>query len=179
MILADLVALIGNWEVARWVSLVPHPYSEADGREWIAQVRQDHATGRPRRFAIALKETGRLIGGVGLAGSAGGEGEEPALGYRLGRPYWGNRYGRSVRDAALLPWYGGDRAGLQRTYQGRKLLRVVGGEDAVTALATAEATDELSYVSTAGGAFLERLEGRELPGVAALTAVAANSPRTR
>jgi hypothetical protein len=29
--LADLVALINNWEVARWVSSVPHPYSEATG----------------------------------------------------------------------------------------------------------------------------------------------------
>ena len=63
--LAELVALIGNWEVARWVSSVPYPYSEADGREWIANVRQDHATARPRRFAIALKETDRIIGGRG------------------------------------------------------------------------------------------------------------------
>ena len=53
--LADLVTLIGNWEVARWVSSVPYPYSEADGHEWIATVRRDHATGRPRRFAIASK----------------------------------------------------------------------------------------------------------------------------
>jgi hypothetical protein len=39
--LADLVALIGNWEVVRWVSTVPHRYTEADGREWIARVQQD------------------------------------------------------------------------------------------------------------------------------------------
>jgi phosphoglycerate kinase len=54
-----------------------------------------------------------------------------------------------------------------------KLLSVAGGGDTVAALAAAGVTDELSYVSTAGGAFLEWLEGRELPGVAALAAAAA------
>ncbi len=53
-----------------------------------------------------------------------------------------------------------------------RLLSVAGGGDTVAALAQAGVTEELSYVSTAGGAFLEWLEGRELPGVAALTAVA-------
>jgi phosphoglycerate kinase len=48
------------------------------------------------------------------------------------------------------------------------LLSVAGGGDTVAALAAAKVTEELSYVSTAGGAFLEWLEGRELPGVAAL-----------
>jgi len=51
-----------------------------------------------------------------------------------------------------------------------RLLSVAGGGDTVAALAAAGVTDELSYVSTAGGAFLEWLEGRELPGVAALAA---------
>jgi phosphoglycerate kinase len=50
----------------------------------------------------------------------------------------------------------------------RKLLSVAGGGDTVAALAAAGVEDKLSYVSTAGGAFLEWLEGRELPGVAAL-----------
>jgi phosphoglycerate kinase len=49
-----------------------------------------------------------------------------------------------------------------------KLLSVAGGGDTVAALAHAGVVDELSYVSTAGGAFLEWLEGRTLPGVAAL-----------
>ena len=87
--LAELVALIGNWEVARWVSSVPHPYGEADGREWIAVVQQDHANGRPRRFAIALKATDQIIGGVGLDGSTGDESDEPSLGYWLGQSDWG------------------------------------------------------------------------------------------
>jgi phosphoglycerate kinase len=49
-----------------------------------------------------------------------------------------------------------------------KLLSVAGGGDTVAALASAGVTNQLSYVSTAGGAFLEWLEGRRLPGVEAL-----------
>ena len=49
-----------------------------------------------------------------------------------------------------------------------RLKSVAGGGDTVAALAKAGVIDDLSYVSTAGGAFLEWLEGRELPGVAAL-----------
>ncbi len=52
--------------------------------------------------------------------------------------------------------------------QAGKLLSVAGGGDTVAALAAAGLTEQLSYVSTAGGAFLEWLEGRELPGVVAL-----------
>jgi phosphoglycerate kinase len=47
-------------------------------------------------------------------------------------------------------------------------LSVAGGGDTLAALANAGVSDQFSYVSTAGGAFLEWLEGRELPGVEAL-----------
>jgi phosphoglycerate kinase len=53
------------------------------------------------------------------------------------------------------------------TQQGA-LLSVAGGGDTVSALRHAGVLDRLSYVSTAGGAFLEWLEGKTLPGVAAL-----------
>ncbi|CAM9903330.1 unnamed protein product [Discosporangium mesarthrocarpum] len=49
-----------------------------------------------------------------------------------------------------------------------KLLSVAGGGDTVAALRHAGAIDDFSYVSSAGGAFLEWLEGKTLPGVAAL-----------
>ncbi len=49
-----------------------------------------------------------------------------------------------------------------------RLLSVAGGGDTVAALAHAGVEAKLSYVSTAGGAFLEWLEGKTLPGVAAL-----------
>jgi phosphoglycerate kinase len=51
-----------------------------------------------------------------------------------------------------------------------QLLSVAGGGDTVAALAHAGVEDEFTYVSTAGGAFLEWLEGKQLPGVEALTA---------
>ncbi len=61
------------------------------------------------------------------------------------------------------------RAVAQATKEG-KLLSVAGGGDTVAALAAAGVEHDFSYVSTAGGAFLEWLEGKELPGVEALKA---------
>ncbi|WP_343519811.1 phosphoglycerate kinase [Sphingomonas sp.] len=48
------------------------------------------------------------------------------------------------------------------------LVSVAGGGDTVAALNQAGVADDMSFVSTAGGAFLEWMEGKELPGVAAL-----------
>jgi phosphoglycerate kinase len=48
------------------------------------------------------------------------------------------------------------------------LVSVAGGGDTVAALAHADVTEDFSFVSTAGGAFLEWMEGKELPGVKAL-----------
>ncbi len=55
------------------------------------------------------------------------------------------------------------------TKQG-KLISVAGGGDTIAALENAGVASDFSYISTAGGAFLEWLEGKTLPGVAALNA---------
>lgn len=52
--------------------------------------------------------------------------------------------------------------------QAGKLVSVAGGGDTVAALNQAGAADDFTYISTAGGAFLEWMEGKTLPGVAAL-----------
>jgi phosphoglycerate kinase len=49
-----------------------------------------------------------------------------------------------------------------------KLISVAGGGDTVAALNKAGVSGDFTFISTAGGAFLEWMEGKELPGVAAL-----------
>lgn len=67
-------------------------------------------------------------------------------------------------DAATLA---AARAAAAATKTGR-LISVAGGGDTVAALHAAGVADDFTYVSTAGGAFLEWMEGKTLPGVAAL-----------
>jgi phosphoglycerate kinase len=93
------------------------------------------------------------------------------------------RIGAVFEDANTLVWNGPlgafeippfnaatDAAALlaaKLTRAGR-LLSVAGGGDTVAALNASGAAADFTYVSTAGGAFLEWLEGKKLPGVAAL-----------
>ena len=99
--LPNLVSMAGTWEVASWLSALPFPYTENHGREWIAHVRKAHAAGSPRAFAVALKESGRLIGGAGLDGSSGDGSSEPSLGYWLGLPHRRQGYAREAVGAVV------------------------------------------------------------------------------
>ena len=66
------------------------------------------------------------------------------------------------------PFDRGTTAVAEAAVETEGLLTVAGGGDTAAALARAGALERFGYVSTAGGAFLEWLEGRTLPGVAAL-----------
>jgi phosphoglycerate kinase len=94
-----------------------------------------------------------------------------------------DRIKASINEAATLVWNGPvgafELAGFEhgtmalarhvaeRT-KARKLVSVAGGGDTVAALNAAGVADDFTYVSTAGGAFLEWMEGKALPGVEAL-----------
>jgi phosphoglycerate kinase len=58
--------------------------------------------------------------------------------------------------------------GVARAVAGSGAFSVIGGGDTISAVQQAGVTGKIGYISTAGGAFLEFLEGRVLPGVAAL-----------
>ena len=76
---------------------------------------------------------------------------------------WNGPFG-AFETRALRRGNRGGGPGRGRGDQGRNLLSVAGGGDTVAALAHAGVDDDFSYVSTAGGAFLEWLEGKDLAG---------------
>ena len=56
---------------------------------------------QPRAFAIVVKDTDRLIGGVGLDGSSGDASDEPSLGYWVGVPHRRRGYAREAVAAVI------------------------------------------------------------------------------
>lgn len=90
------------------------------------------------------------------------------------------RFQEALRSARTVVWNGPmgvfenpafatGTVGLARAVVGSSAFTVVGGGDTVAAVHQAGVAEKIGFLSTAGGAFLEFLEGRELPGVAALT----------
>ncbi len=88
-------------------------------------------------------------------------------------------FAEALRDSRTIVWNGPmgvfERApfaagtlGLARAVADAPALSVVGGGDTVAAVLAAGVDERIGYLSTGGGAFLEYLEGRRLPGVAAL-----------
>lgn len=78
----------------------------------------------------------------------------------LGMAEWGNLWGRSTFDMVNYI--------AQRTKAG-KLISIMGGGDSVTATEATNTKQDITYISTGGGAFLEFIEGKNLPGISALS----------
>ena len=117
---------------------------------------RDRAGGRGSRRRMILDVGPATVAALIAAPAAA---EDPGL----------ERPARRLRDAAVRCGHHGARARRWRRPPRRAALRsVAGGGDTVSALRHAGVIDKMSYVSTAGGAFLEWLEGKTLPGVAAL-----------
>ncbi len=92
------------------------------------------------------------------------------------------QFGAALQGAKTVVWNGpmgvfekpafaAGTLGLARAVAGCGAFSVIGGGDTIAAVRQAGVTDRIGYISTGGGAFLEFLEGRTLPGVAALSEV--------
>jgi phosphoglycerate kinase len=89
------------------------------------------------------------------------------------------QFAGAVKGAATIVWNGpmgvfeqapfaAGTLAVARAVAGGDGFSVIGGGDTIAAVHAAGVTEQIGYISTAGGAFLEFLEGRVLPGVAAL-----------
>jgi len=92
-----LVALAGDWEVARFTAFLPHPYAEADARDFITAAAAKRAARREAVFVIERRAESDLIGAVNVAvdGSTG------EVGYWIGRPFWGRGYATEAVSGVL------------------------------------------------------------------------------
>jgi len=77
-----IVSQIGDWEVAKWLSDVPYPYTEQKAEEWLNNINDDD-------LLFSIFRNNSLIGGVGLSLE---EDNDLDLGFWIGRDHWGKGY---------------------------------------------------------------------------------------
>ena len=137
---------------------------------------------RRRGVALVLPVDAIVADGLDSAqGRAVGIREIPAgqMGLDIG-PRTVERFTKALTGARTIVWNGpmgvfertpfaAGTLALARAVAGSQAFTVIGGGDTVAAVTQAGVAEQIGYISTAGGAFLEFLEGRKLPGVEALT----------
>jgi phosphoglycerate kinase len=153
--------------------------------EKVETARRVLESARRRGVTLVLPVDAVVAAGIDAAeGRAVGIREIPPtlMGLDIG-PQSVERFATSLRSARTIVWNGpmgvfekapfaAGTLGLARAVVEGSAFSVVGGGDTVAAVTRAGVAERIGYISTAGGAFLEFLEGRKLPGVEALTEAA-------
>ncbi len=83
--------LLDVWEVARWLTVLPYPYTMRNAEDFYIDMSTAAATGTPQFYAVSLKPDNLLIGGIALHPPRweSAEDGELEIGYWLGKDYWG------------------------------------------------------------------------------------------
>ena len=110
---ADLQKLAGAWEIADTMISIPHPYSLAYAKSWIAGLSHFFRSGTGIDFAIVLRESKELIGSVALR-DIDHENEQAELGFWIGVSWSGAGY--ATEAAREVTRFGFDHLSLNRIY---------------------------------------------------------------
>jgi ribosomal-protein-alanine N-acetyltransferase len=89
-----LMPLIGAREVAATTLRIPHPYTESDAQDFMADTKEELLNGSGLRLGIVVRESDALCGGVGLRIES--DHRRAELGYWIGVPYWGKAMPRKL-----------------------------------------------------------------------------------
>jgi phosphoglycerate kinase len=175
--------LIGGGMAFTFLSALGHDVGRSLlEREQIDTARRVLTAARRRGVPLVLPIDVVVAAGPNSpAGSVVGIREIPAslMGLDIG-PLTVERFAATLKPARTIVWNGplgvfekpgfaAGTLGVARAVAAGSGFSVVGGGDTVAAVNAAGVADRIGYISTAGGAFLEFLEGRSLPGVQALT----------
>ena len=104
--------LAGAREVAANTLNIPHPYEDGMAEGFIENTIRSWANGGDSTFAITLRETGELVGCIGLG--VKGRFHHAEMGYWIGVPYWNQGY--ATEAAAAMLQFGFEALGLHRIY---------------------------------------------------------------
>ncbi len=102
--LPHLARLAGAREVAAPTLLIPHPYTDADARDFLAWAEEECRGGRAAIFAICEGGGQPLLGSIGLRIEP--QHARAELGFWLGVPYWGRGYCTEAGQAVLAYAFG-------------------------------------------------------------------------
>jgi ribosomal-protein-alanine N-acetyltransferase len=105
--------LAGRKEIADTTISIPHPYSEAQARQWITNAADLWARGKFVVFAMELKDGGQLAGTVGLR-DIDAEHSQAELGFWAALECWGQGY--ATEAARAVVGFGFQQLGLNRIY---------------------------------------------------------------
>ena len=108
----EVQRLVGEWEVARPLLIVPHPYEDGMAQEWIATHRPAYEAGERVTWAVALREEGALVGSITLHLHPLHDNAE--LGFWIGKPYWGLGYATEAAEEVVR--YGFEDLALNRIH---------------------------------------------------------------
>lgn len=82
--------LAGDFAIADTTGHMPHPYLDGMAEEWIASQEEEYSEGSGATFAVTLRETGELVGAIGL--TIHKHNKRAEMGYWLGVAYWNHGY---------------------------------------------------------------------------------------